>query len=200
MNVMETPRMMTFDVGRMAEAVADARKDGLVLDCARLVCVHYSRMVEHFAALEGRPVSSHNNKTLMLEGADIWCRAWFSDTPRAGAGRTSDPYEIITHVMRPWYEALSLDDPSRYRMSHMSPPPIYTGSPEDATCVMLGMCACLDVGAIRIKLGNRGGEPRRAWGKVQADGKWYDSDVNDAGLVLGEHGKFDSYEEIEVPL
>lgn len=200
MTAIELEKPMTANLDRMAKAVGDARKDGLIVDFSRLICTHYGRMVEHFAALEGHPVSAHNNKTVFLEGIDLWCRAFLSDAPRPANGATEDPAVIIEHVMKPWYEALSMDDPSRYVMRPSAPPPAYVGDPTDAVCVALGACACLDVTPIKFRFGLRNGNPERVWGKVYADGKWYDTDVTDSRFALGEHAEFDGYEETEVPL
>lgn len=188
------------DLRRLAEKVANGRKDPLLVDCARLIGVHYGKMVEHFSALEGRPVSAHNNKTLFLEAFDTWCRAWLSPAPRAASGTTEDPREVIAHIMRPWYEALELDNPAQYKMRPQEPPPAYVGSPEDATCAVLALSACLDITPVRFAFGMRDGQPERMWGKVKADDKWYDTDVNEPFFVLGNRPEYEKYEEIEVPL
>ncbi len=186
---------------RMAERVADGRRDAVLIDAARLMGVHYGRMVEHFSALEGTPVSAHNNKAVFLEGLDIMCRALFAAGPREGSRRaTEEPAEVVEHLMRPWYEALELDDPSRYRMGPQEPPPAYVGDPVDAQCAMLAMCAALDVSPVKIVAGVRDGAAERVWGRVKADGKWYDTDVTDLGLALGDRPDYAEVQEIEVPL
>jgi len=186
------------DTARMAEAIVQARKDPLLIDFARLIAVHYGKMVEHFSGIEDRPVSAHNNKTLFLEGIDMWCRARFS--PRAAARTTENPRDIVEYAMGPVYEALSLEAPETYRGGSRAEPPAYEGNPDDATALMLGLCATLDISPIRIRLGVREGQAVRAWGKVYADGKWYDTDINDPTLALGEAQEFEGYEELEVPL
>lgn len=187
----------SLDTARMADIIVQARKDPLLIDFARLVAVHYGKMVEHFSGAEGKPVSAHNNKTLFLEGLDLWCRSRFN--PRNASRSTEDPREIIAQAMNPVYEALSVEDPSTYRKS-AGELPAYVGSPDDATATMLGLCATLDISPIRIRLGLQDGVPVRAWGKVYADGKWYDSDINDPALALGEAREFQDYDELEVPL
>jgi hypothetical protein len=198
-----TERTKELDFGRMAKAVADARKDGLLVDFSRLICVHYARMVEHVSGLNGNRVASHNNKTLFLEAIDLWCRARLSGMPmglgRRGpaSGSTEDPAEVVEHAMRPYYEAMAMDDPSRYRIGRREPPPLYTGSPIDALCLELGLCACLDVTPIHFKVGLRDGKPERVWGRVQADEKWYDTDPSEPDFVLGDHAKYPEYQEME---
>lgn len=188
------------DLRRLARKVADGRKDAVFVDCARLVGVHYGKMVERISAAEGRPVSAHNNKTLFLEAFDTWCRALLSPAPRPSSGATEDPREVFAHMMRPWYEAMELDDPSAYRMGRQAPPPAYVGTPEDATCAVLALAGCLDVAPVRFVVGVRDGRPERLWGRVLADGAWYDTDVNEPLAALGDRPQFDEYQEIEVPL
>lgn len=194
MNVIE----QSPDTERMANAIVQGRKDPLLIDCARLLATHYGKMIEHFSGLEKKPMSAHNNKTLFLDGLDLWCRSRFAG--RNGNQGVENPRELAAWVMEPNYEALSLADPSQYRMKARGEPPAYVGSPDDATSCMLALCATLDIAPIRIRLGIRDGKAVRAWGKVYADGKWYDTDINDPNLALGEFGKFDDYEEMEVPL
>lgn len=195
------PRKVISDakIRRMAEKIADYRKDALMVDTARLVGVHYGKMVEHFSALENRPVSAHNNKTLFLEGIDLWSRKTFSVAGR-GAPTTENPREVIAHVMRPWYEAMDLDDPSRYKLGRRPEKPRYVGSPEDLTCAMMGLAACLDITPMNLAFGMDGEQPREAWARVFADGNWYDSYVQGPEMVLGDRPDYSKVEEIEVPL
>jgi hypothetical protein len=186
------------DTDAMAKVIVDGRKDDLLVDFARLISVHYGKMVEKFSDLEGSPVSAHNNKTLFLEAIDLWCRATF--TRKTGGRPTENPRDIIEWVMEPYYEALELEDPSQYRARSRGDQPAYSGDPDAATAIALALCACLDIQPIRIRLGIQAGEPVRAWGRVYADGKWYDTDVNDPALALGEHQEFEDYKEMEVPL
>lgn len=181
----------------MADVIVQARKDSLLIDFARVLAAHYGKMIEHFSGLEQRPISAHNNKTLFLEGIDIWCRSRFT---RAGSQSVTDPREIVAWTMTPYYESMALDDPAAYRGARRGQPPAYEGNPDDATALMLGLCATLDIAPIRIRLGLVEGKPVRAWGRVHADGKWYDTDINDPALALGEHQEFEDYQELEVPL
>ncbi len=196
-----------FDYKGLAACIAAGRKDELIIDFARLLSAHYGKMVEHFS---NGGVPAHNNKTLFLEAADVWCRKNFAPiTDRAAMGlhnhqswgsETEDPREVVEYYMTPWYESLKLEDPSLYRMRNMGAPPLYVGSAIDATCMMLSICASVDVTPIMLRMGKRDGKVARIWGKIQADGNVYDSDINDSMLVLGEHHEFDDYDEAEVPL
>ena len=191
-----------LDYRRLAECIAAGRKDEVVIDFGRLLSAHYGKLVEHVSEKDGSPISSHNNKTLFLEAIDITCRKLYGEGSGNGyRGRpTEDPKEVIKHLIKPWYEALNLDDPSKYRMRDMGPAPAYIGTPEDATCMMLSLCAGVDITPLNLRWGMKDGQPARVWGRVKADGNWYDSDINDPNLVLGDYFEFDDYDEAEVPL
>jgi len=151
-NVVQVDAMKDNGAGRLSKAVADGRKDGLLIDSARLIATHYGKMVEHFSAAEGRPMSAHNNKTLFLEGLDFWCRSIFTGQ-NGRSGSTEDPKQVILAAMTPWYEAMELEDPSKYRMGRKPALPLYVGSQEDVVAVELGMLACLDVGSVALRYG-----------------------------------------------
>lgn len=193
---------LAFDIGRMTKAVEETRKDALSIDFARLIGTNFAKMVEHFSKVEGRPVAGHNNKTLFLEAIDIWCRRKLGCGGAAAPGQpwTEDPKDVVRAVMRPWYEAMDLDDPSRYRMTQQSVSPAYVGRHEDATAYLLGLCSCLEVGPVVFRFGKTDGVYEHVWAKVMADRKWYESDLSNPQFKLGDHYEFQGYEEVEVPL
>lgn len=193
---------IAFDVGRLTKTVEETRKDALSIDFARLIGTHFARMVEHFSKVEGRPVSAHNNKTLFLEGIDIWCRRKLGCSGAAAPGQswTEDPKDVVRASMRPWYEALDLQDPSRYRMGSCPPCPAYVGRHEDATAYFLGLCSCLEVGPVALMFGKTDGVYEHVWAKVMADRRWYESDLSNPEFKLGDHYEFQDYEEVEIPL
>lgn len=210
--IMETGPAL--DYRRLADCIAAGRKDEVVIDFGRLLAAHYGKLVEHISEKDGNPIYAHNHKTLFLEGVDITCRRCLGVGVAHGrrGPETEDPRVIVEYLIRPWYEALKLEDPSKYRMRNMGPMPVYVGSPEDATCMMLSLCASVDITPIHLRWGMRDGKPVRVWGRVKADGNWYDTDINDGSelsmngsdaprdLVLGEHFEFEDYDEAEVPL
>jgi hypothetical protein len=198
-SMVQAEAMKGNNVGRLTKAVADGRKDGLYIDCARLVACHYGKMVEYISASEGRPIAVHNNKTLFLEGVDYWCRSLFTGQ-NGRVGTTEDPKDLIMRVMEPWYEAMELDDPSKYKMGRQAPLPLYTGSGSDVIAAELGLIACLDVTPIHLRYGMDGDLPQRVWGRVQADGKWYDTDPSDARFTLGQYMEYPKYMDVEIPL
>lgn len=189
------------DIGRMADAIQDARKDELLIDFSRLICPHFAAMVEHQTALEGNAVQAHNNKTIFLEAADVWCRTHFSRADRrAGrAGTVRTARGLIERVMEPVYAAMELDDPSRFRGAFQEAP-VYAGTYVDALCTELGLLACLEIQPVALRFGIENGAARHVWGIVRADGRWYDTDISEPGFKLGDHLKFKEYEEVEVPL
>lgn len=186
------------DISRMAEAVQDARKDELLIDFSRLINTHYGKMVEHQSTAEGRPVSAHNNKTVFLEATDLWFRSVFSRGERPPQG-VKTARELIGHVMRPVYEAMALEDPSRWRGRLQAPPP-FSGTYVDALCTELGLCACLEIQPLRFRFGIDKGVVKHVWGRVSADGRWWDTDISEPEFRLGDHMRFEEYDEVEVPL
>lgn len=194
-------RKKTLDAQRLVDQVLDGRRDELLVECSRFICGHFGRMAEHFSRKERRPVTAHNNRLLFLEAIDIFCRSHLSGLSGKGWGSpTEDPKDIVAHVMTPYFKALELEDPAKYRMPRQNPPPAYKGNDADATCMMLALCAAIDVTPLRLRFGLEDGEPERVWGQVYIDGKWYDSDVLKPELRLGEHDKFDDYQEVDIPL
>lgn len=193
---------IAFDMGRMTKMVEETRKDALSLDFARIIGTQFARMVEKFSTVEGQPVPAHNNKTLFLEAIDIWCRRKLGCAGQAAPGQpwTEDPKDVVRAVMRPWYEAMDLEDPSRYRMGAPPPCPVYVGRHEDATAYFLGLCSCLEVGPVALKFGKTDGVYEHVWGKVMADRRWYESDLSNPDFKLGDHFEFADYEEVEIPL
>lgn len=190
---------LVFSVERMVGIVRDSRKDHLMIDFARQVATRFADMVEHFSRLEGHPESGHNNKTLFAEAIDIWFRAHFSEGADLRGPTTKDPREVIAHVMTPWYEAMALEDPSEYR-PRLTPPPVFVGDYADVVALELGACACLEIQPLQFRFGMEGGEPAHVWGRIHADGKWYDSDISRPDFKLGDRMKFEAVEDVEIPL
>lgn len=200
---------LEFNLGRMTERVLDARKDHVLCDFSRVIGPQYARMVQKFAALQGEEVPAHNNKALFLEVMDLWARKRLGaeQEPMPGARKIEDPREAVIYAMEPWYEALDLDDPSKYKLKRREPPPIYVGDETDAVTLLMGIAACLDITPMRFVFGGREANVmgkkeevfQRVWAKVKADGTWYDSDIMTPG-ALGQRPEFEHYEEVEVGL
>jgi len=199
-----------YEIGRMTQYVQDARKDPLVIDAARLCTTLFGDMVEEISGREGRPIRAHNNKIIALEGIDLWCRRHFRyvndpanvevmQTQRRMVKQTRVAREVLEHLMEPYYEAMEQADPSFYRGSYV-PAPRFIGDCEEAVSLMLGMCAALDITPVRFRFGGNGGTLHHVWGKINADGEWFDSDITEPEYKLGDFSDFEAYEELEVPL
>lgn len=126
-----------FEIGRMRSYVRAARTDGVVVDCARVVGVGYAKMAEELAARRGENVRAHNNKGLMLEGLDLWCREHFCyvndppgkevlQTPGRMVRFTRVPRDVIRHILEPLYRAMEEYDPTLRPRDH-EPPPVFIG-------------------------------------------------------------------------
>lgn len=189
-----------YPVDRLVKMAQNGRKDEVLIEFARQTGPRFADMVRHFSALDGDKIQTHNNKALFLEGIDIWFRAHFAH-PDDSRGSTKNPRDIIVAAMTPWYQSMELDDPGRFN-GPLVPPPAYSGDPGEATALMLGACSCLEIQPLALAFGFNGSdsEPVRVWGRVQAGGRWYDSDINDPSLKLGDRPKVDRYEEVEVVL
>lgn len=190
---------LEFSLDRMVKIVRDARKDHLMIDFARQIGTRYADMVAHFAEREGTPVEVHNNKALFAEGIHIWFRYYFAEGADLRGASTDDPRAVIAHVMKPWYEALAKERPEEYR-TRLTPPPVYVGSFPDVVALELGACACLEIQPLQFRFGMDGKVPVHVWGRILADGRWYDSDVSRPDFNLGDRMEFPAYEEVEVPL
>jgi hypothetical protein len=198
MSAVAVPKL-AFSIERMVKIVRDARKDHLMIDFARQIGTRYADMVEHFSAKDGNFQSGHNNKTLYAEAIHLWFRAHFSEGADLRGDTTRDAREVIAHVMTPWYEAMSLDDPSRYR-ARLTPPPIFNGDYPDAVALELGACACLEVYPLQFRFGMENDVPVHVWGRVYAGGQWHDTDISQPGFQLGDSLKFEWVDYVEVPL
>lgn len=202
-----------FEIGRMIKYVQDARKDPLMIDTARVICTQFGKFVEQVSQAEGRGVDVHNNKTLYIEALDIWCRDHFCylndppnveviQTPRRMVKQTRIPREVIEHIMAPFYRAMEEADPAmaKHILGQYEAPPIFSGDCDEAASVIMALAACVDVGPLRFRFGGNDGTLHHVWARAYADGKWYDSDITEPTYRLGDHSKFEAYEEVEIPL
>jgi hypothetical protein len=199
-----------FEIGRMAKYVAEARRDPVVIDAARMAASQWGRIVAQLSEEEGHPIDVHNNKTIALEGIDIWCRDIFCyqedpagiemlQTPRRMVKTTKVAREVIAHVMGPFYRALEREDPG-FDRGKFSPRPIFVGDCDEASTIVCAMAASIGITPVAFAFGGDGGTLHHTWAKVSADGEWYDCDVTEPNFRLGDKSNFDHYEEYEVPL
>lgn len=199
-----------FEIGRMIRYVQAARTDPLIVDAARTVGVQYAKYVEELSRREGRPLSAHNNKTLMLEGLDLWCRAHFcyvNDPPGKEIVQTANRMirktrvarEVLEYLMEPFYRAMEESVPELMPRDY-EPPPVFEGDCDEGCVILCSLCACLDISPVRFAFGGNEGTLHHVWGRVYADGNWYDSDLTEPGYKLGDISAFDNYDEVEIPL
>lgn len=199
-----------FEIKRMARYVKEGCRDPIVIDAARLAVSQWAKFVEEMSRREGRPIDVHNNKTIQLEGIDIWCRNhvfYVNDpvnreviqTPRRMVKQTRVPQEVLVALMDPFYRAMELEDPSFYRGSY-TPPQITSGDCDECALLVCSMAAALDITPVAFRFGGMGGTLHHVWGAAHADGVWYDSDLTEPEYKLGQHGNFEHYETYEVPL
>ena len=197
--VKTSPAKLSFSLDRMVKIVQDARKDHLMIDFARQIATRYADMAQEMSRREGSFQSGHNNKTWFAEAIDIWFRAHFAEGTDLRGPTTKDAREVIAHVMKPWYEAIAMPEPSKYR-ARLTPPPIFVGDYTDAVALELGACACLEIQPLQFRFGMEGEEPIHVWGRIYADGKWYDSDISQPDFHFGDRLTFESVRDVEVPL
>lgn len=199
-----------FEIGRMAKYVAEARRDPVVIDAARLAASNWGRIVKELSEQEGRPIDVHNNKTIALEGIDMWCREVFCyqedpagiemlQTPRRMVKTTKIARDVIAYMMEPFYRSLERED-AKFDRNRMSQKPIFIGDCDEAATMVCAMAAAIGITPVAFAFGGDGGTLHHTWAKVYADGEWYDSDVTEPRFRLGDKSRFDHYEEFEVPL
>lgn len=199
-----------FEIGRMAKYVAEARRDPVVIDAARFAASHWGKIVQQMSEEEGNPIDVHNNRTIALEGIDMWCRGLFSykndpagiemlQTPRRMVRTTKIPRDVLLHFMDPIYRSLENEIPN-FDRSKYPPQPLFAGDCDEAATIICAMAASIDITPVAFAFGGDGGTLHHTWAKVQADGEWYDSDITEPTFRLGDKSRFDAYEEYEVPL
>ena len=194
----------------MAEHVAEARKDPVVIDCARIAASQWGKLVERLSAEAGEPVDVHNNKTIALEGIDIFCREYFCyqndpynaeliQTPRRMVKATRIPREVLEHLMDPFYKALERDDPTFFRGNY-PPVPMFIGDCDESATMVCAMAAALEIAPVAFRFGGNEETLHHVWAYINADGNWWDSDVTEPGFRLGDFSPFDHFETYEIPL
>lgn len=199
-----------FEIGRMVKYVQEGRKDPLMIDTARMIASNYGDFVAEMGAREGREIPVHNNKTLYVEGIDLWCRQYFTyvndppnievvQTGRRMVKETKIGRDVVAAIMEPFYRAMEEADPSFDRSSY-TPVPKFIGDCDEAAVIFCTLCACLDISPVQFRFGGNDGTLHHVWSRVQADGQWYDSDLTEPGYRLGDFSRFTSYESVEIPL
>ena len=199
-----------FEIGRMAKYVAEARRDPVVIDAARMAASQWAKIVERLSEEDGNLVDVHNNKTIALEGIDVWCRnhrVYQSDpagieliqTPRRMVKTARMPREILERFMEPFYRALEAENPS-FNRATLPPAQVVSMDCDEAAILICSMAAAIDITPVAFAFGGDGGTLHHTWARVQADGHAYDSDITESTFRLGDKSSFDHEEEYVIPL
>lgn len=209
-----------FEIGRMLQYVKDAAKDPIVREHTRRICGQYLEM----AGSEGRSMDGADPAAVCLEAIDAWCRDHFAyvndppgievlQTPRRMVKQTRVPPEVLASVMAPFYDAMgAVEDPQR--VQDYRPPPLCWGDCDEGGVLTLGHCACAPIeraslgqegpkaglGPLRFRFGGHDGTLHHVWSFIRCGDKWWDVDLTEPDYKLGDHSRFDHYEEVEVPL
>lgn len=199
-----------FEIGRMAKYVAEARRDPVVIDAARMAASQWATLVARLSEQEGNPIDVHNNKTIALEGIDIWCRnhcVYQSDPAGIELIQTSKrmikaakmPRAVLESFMEPFYRALEKENPAFSRVANPAAQ-ICSMDCDEGAILVCSMAAAIDITPVAFAFGGDGGTLHHTWARVMADGTWYDSDITEPSYRLGEKSGFDHEEEYIIPL
>ena len=207
----ETFEGIQYQIGRLVKYVQLGCRDPLIIEAARLIAAHWTKMVEEMSRREGNPISAHDNHVIQLEAIDIWCRHHFCyvndpdgieviQTPRRELKATKVPREVLVHVMEPFYAAMELDNPGAFHRSSYEPPPLYIGDCDEALALELAMCASLGISPVYFRFGGQEDKIHHIWGMVEAGGRKWDVDLTNPEFGLGDYDEFPHYEYLEVEL
>lgn len=212
-----------FEIGRMVKYVQDSREDPVMLEHCRTLCRDFLPMAEEWADRQGRKL---DGPKAMLEAAEAWCREHYVyvndppnieviQTPRRMVKWTKIPAEVLNHVLEPFYGAMRAAVPSFYAEGYR-PPAITPGDCDEGSTLMLAHCVCIpvcmaglsvggrrldaDLGPVRFRFGGNDGTLHHVWAYVRCGEKWFDCDLTEPGYGLGDHSRFEAYEEVEVEL
>lgn len=208
-----------FEIGRMGQYVSDAVRDPVVQRQAREIQDTYGRMVRDYVGM-GRALSSSDDKAIKLQAIDDWCRehaVYVNDppnveviqTPRRMVKQTKVPARVIQYLMTPFYEAFADANLGHLIQDHV-PRKTYIGDCDELVTCMQGLCACtfLDRSSrmgseensarLFFQFGGNEGTLHHVWAKTVLDGVDYHADHTEPGFTLGDHSKFEAYEDVEI--
>jgi hypothetical protein len=208
-----------FEIGRMGQYVKDSVHDSAVRRQAAEIQGTYGRMIHDTVSMNGDSLSTSDERVLKLQAIDEWCREHFRyvndppnieviQTPGRMVKQTKVPTNVIRYIMAPFYDAFVAANPS-FHVESYEPPPTYVGDCDEGVVEMQGLCACTfkgktslngpsDNARLFFQFGGNEGTLHHVWAKVLIDGTEYHADHTEPGYKLGDHSKFDAYEDVEV--
>lgn len=211
-----------FEIGRMAQYVKDAARDPIMQRQAQEIQATYGRMIREYNAMNGGRLSQADEKILKLQAIDDWCREHFVyvndppnveviQTPRRMVKQTKVPDDVIQYLMTPFYDAFAKVS-DRGAVENYVPKKTYIGDCDEAVVCMQGLGACtfprkmaMNGGGVPdsrffFQFGGNEGTLHHVWSKTVLDGADFHADHTEPGYKLGEHSKFDAYEDVEIDL
>ncbi len=208
-----------FEIGRMGQYVMDAAKDPVVRRQAEEIQGSYGQMVREYMGMGGARLSQADEKLVKLQAIDDWCREHFIyvndppnveviQTPRRMVKQTKVPREVIRCLLSPFYEAFAS---AGYSVDDFVPKPSYIGDCDEAVVCMQGLNVCTfpaadasmngpDAAPTRyfFQFGGNEGTLHHVWAKTSVGGSDYHADHTEPGYKLGDHSKFEAYEDVEI--
>lgn len=208
-----------FEIGRMGQYVTDAARDPVVQRQAQEIQATYGRMVRDYVSM-GRTLSQTDDKAIQLQAIDDWCRehaVYVNDppnveviqTPRRMVKQTKVPARLIQYLMTPFYDAFA-EASLGHLLEDYVPRKTYIGDCDELVTCMQGLAVCtfLDrkpkMGAQEksarffFQFGGNEGTLHHVWAKTVLDGVDYHADHTEPGFTLGDHSKFEAYEDVEI--
>lgn len=205
-----------FQIGRMAQYVEDAVRDPVVRRQAEEIQGERGSGI----SMNGSGLSDSDERILKLQAIDDWCRTharYINDppnveviqTPGRMVKQTKVPSDVIRYLMTPFYEALTeIGTPG---VDGYVPPSTYTGDCDEMVDMMTSLTACTfrggnssmgaeENGSARFffQFGGNEGTLHHVWSKTVLDGTEFHADHTEPHFQLGDHSKFEAYEDLEV--
>lgn len=210
-----------FEIGRMAQYVKDAARDPIVRRQADEIQGSYGRMIREYAQMGGSEISQADERLVKLQAIDDWCREHFVyvndppnieviQTPRRMVKQTKVPAAVIQYLMTPFYDAFQK---AGYDVDGYTPKSTYIGDCDEAVVGMQGLNVCT-FPQTDLQMNGEGDAPSRfffqfggnegtlhhVWSKTVLAGADYHADHTEPGYKLGDHSKFEAYEDVEILL
>jgi hypothetical protein len=210
-----------FEIGRMAQYVKDAAHDPVVQRQAAEIQSSYGRMLREYAQMNGAEINASDEKLLKLQAIDDWCREHFVyvndppnieviQTPQRMVKQTKVPARVIQALIAPFYDAFARVIDSDIVANYV-PRSTYIGDCDEAVVGMQGLNICTfpetdlrmngsgePPSRFFFQFGGNEGTLHHVWSKTVLGGVDYHADHTEPGYKLGDHSKFEAYEDVEI--